>query len=85
MLFYFEITAKQIPTVPHRLPMRDLPTHFIDQAISTLGYLVADPATRQCAVIDPVLDFDYASGTLFLKVPINAFGRDQFDRLACDE
>ena len=35
---------------------------FFDQPTKTISYLVADPATREAAVIDPVLDFDLASG-----------------------
>lgn len=35
---------------------------FFDAATHTITYLVADPATGAAAVIDPVLDFDAASG-----------------------
>jgi len=35
---------------------------FLDEPTSTISYLVADAATRLAAVIDPVLDFDLASG-----------------------
>ena len=35
---------------------------FFDEATFTVTYLVADPASKQAAVIDPVLDFDPASG-----------------------
>lgn len=35
---------------------------FFDESTNTISYLVADPATREAAVIDPVLDFDPASG-----------------------
>lgn len=35
---------------------------FFDKATSTVTYVVADPATKACAVIDPVLDFDASSG-----------------------
>ena len=35
---------------------------FFDAPTNTISYLVADPATRDAAVIDPVLDFDLASG-----------------------
>jgi glyoxylase-like metal-dependent hydrolase (beta-lactamase superfamily II) len=35
---------------------------FFDEATHTVTYLVADPATRQAAVIDPVLDYDHRSG-----------------------
>src|SRR3546814_6621956 len=35
---------------------------FFDKATSTVSCLVADPASGCAAVIDPVLDFDAASG-----------------------
>lgn len=35
---------------------------FFDPATNTVTYVVADPATGSCAVIDPVLDYDPASG-----------------------
>ena len=38
--------------------------HFFDPVTSTFSYVVSDSATSRCAIIDPVLDFDYASGTL---------------------
>lgn len=37
-------------------------TAFFDEATFTVTYLVSDPATGHAAVIDPVLDFDPASG-----------------------
>jgi glyoxylase-like metal-dependent hydrolase (beta-lactamase superfamily II) len=35
---------------------------FFDEPTHTVSYLVADPATRDAAVIDPVLDYDEKSG-----------------------
>lgn len=35
---------------------------FFDEPTNTVTYLVSDPATRQAAVIDPVLDYDHRSG-----------------------
>lgn len=35
---------------------------FFDEATFTVSYVVTDPETRRCAVIDSVLDFDPASG-----------------------
>ena len=35
---------------------------FFDEPTNTVSYLVFDPATRQAAVIDPVLDYDPATG-----------------------
>ena len=34
---------------------------FFDEATNTISYIVSDPETRRCAVIDPVLDYDPAS------------------------
>ena len=38
--------------------------HFFDPNTWTLTYVVIDPETRHCAIVDPVLDLDYASGTI---------------------
>mgnify|MGYP001052236205 FL=1 len=35
---------------------------FFDDATNTISYVVRDPQGKSCAVIDSVLDFDYASG-----------------------
>jgi len=35
---------------------------FFDEATFTVSYIVSDPATGRAAVIDPVLDYDPASG-----------------------
>ena len=35
---------------------------FFDEPTNTVSYLVADPASRTAAVIDPVLDYDHRSG-----------------------
>ncbi len=37
-------------------------TAFFDEATNTVSYVVGDPDSAACAVIDPVLDFDVASG-----------------------
>ena len=37
---------------------------FFDHDSNTVSYVVADPATKKAAIIDSVLDFDYASGTI---------------------
>lgn len=38
-------------------------TAYFDEATYTISYVVADPATSKCAVIDSVMDFDPASCT----------------------
>jgi glyoxylase-like metal-dependent hydrolase (beta-lactamase superfamily II) len=37
--------------------------HFFDELTNTFSYVVQDPASHACAIIDPVLDFDYAAGS----------------------
>ena len=40
---------------------------FFDHATNTVSYIVKDPSTHACLVIDSVLDFDMASGALCTK------------------
>lgn len=37
---------------------------FFDEPTNTISYLVADPATKEAAVIDPVLDYDHNAGAV---------------------
>jgi len=37
---------------------------FFDPDTSTISYVVKDPRSQSCAVIDPVMDIDYAAGRL---------------------
>ncbi|WP_189467405.1 MBL fold metallo-hydrolase [Litchfieldella qijiaojingensis] len=37
-------------------------TSFFDESTNTFSYVVRDPASRACAIVDSVLDFDYAAG-----------------------
>ncbi|MFA8388278.1 MAG: MBL fold metallo-hydrolase [Pelagibaca sp.] len=37
-------------------------TGFFDDATNTISYVVQDPQGSACAIVDSVLDFDYASG-----------------------
>jgi glyoxylase-like metal-dependent hydrolase (beta-lactamase superfamily II) len=37
---------------------------FFDADSNTFSYVVKDPASSSCAIVDSVLDFDYASGTV---------------------
>ncbi len=40
---------------------------FFHEPTNTVSYLVADPATGEAAIIDPVLDYDHASGEIRTK------------------
>ena len=39
-------------------------TAFFDPATNTLSYVVKDPASKSCVVIDSVMDIDYAAGRI---------------------
>ncbi|MGM0629854.1 MAG: MBL fold metallo-hydrolase [Pseudomonadota bacterium] len=41
---------------------KPLVKHFFDEPTNTYSYVVRDPSSEYCAIIDSVLDFDYASG-----------------------
>jgi glyoxylase-like metal-dependent hydrolase (beta-lactamase superfamily II) len=47
--------------------MEPVVTAFFDPATNTVSYIVADPATRRAAIIDPVLDFEPKSGRTSTK------------------
>jgi|AntDeeMinimDraft_5_1070356.scaffolds.fasta_scaffold19749_2 glyoxylase-like metal-dependent hydrolase (beta-lactamase superfamily II) len=36
--------------------------HFFDEATNTFSYVVMDPESNACTILDSVLDFDYAAG-----------------------
>jgi glyoxylase-like metal-dependent hydrolase (beta-lactamase superfamily II) len=39
-------------------------TAFFDEATNTISYVVVDPGSKACAVIDSVMDIDYAAGRI---------------------
>lgn len=43
-------------------PGRPVVKGFFEKRTSSVQYVVADPETKRCAIIDPVLDFDPKSG-----------------------
>ncbi len=40
---------------------------FFDEPTNTVSYLVSDPDTKRAAIVDPVLDYDHASGKASTK------------------
>src|ERR1700730_8064699 len=51
--------VRQAVTVATRPEVRG----FFDDRTYSVQYVVSDPATHRCAIIDPVLDFDEKSGS----------------------
>lgn len=52
------------PLVPDRSNCRPQVDGFFERRTCSVQYVVSDPATRCCAIIDPVLDYDEKSGTV---------------------
>ncbi len=42
--------------------LKPIVTHFFDEPTNTYSYVVQDPNSSHCAIVDSVLDFDYAAG-----------------------
>ena len=47
-------------------------TAFFDEATNTVSYVIKDPSSRACAIVDSVMDIDYAAGRI---------GFEQADRI----
>ncbi|WP_035663467.1 MBL fold metallo-hydrolase [Bradyrhizobium sp. Ec3.3] len=46
------------------LPVKPVITPFFDAATNTVSYVVRDPGSKACAIIDSVIDIDYAAGRI---------------------
>ncbi|MFY0991099.1 MBL fold metallo-hydrolase [Halomonas sp. C05BenzN] len=57
---------------------RPIVTPFFDEPTNTFSYVVKDPDSQSCAILDSVLDFDYAAGRTDVRSAdeIIAFVRD---------
>jgi glyoxylase-like metal-dependent hydrolase (beta-lactamase superfamily II) len=53
-------------TIPHSVDLNVKPevTAFFDEPTNTVSYVVTDPSSDACAVIDSVMDIDYAAGRI---------------------
>lgn len=49
---------------PVDLSVKPEVTAFFDEATNTISYVVADPGAKKCAIIDSVMDIDYAAGRI---------------------
>lgn len=52
--------------VPHAVDLSARPevTAFFDASTNTVSYVVKDPSSKACAIIDSVMDIDYAAGRI---------------------
>ena len=51
-------------TYPINMSLKPEVAGFHDPATATISYVVKDPASKSCAVIDSVMDIDYAAGRI---------------------
>jgi glyoxylase-like metal-dependent hydrolase (beta-lactamase superfamily II) len=51
-------------TYPVHLDVRPEVKGFFDPATNTISYVVKDPGSAACAIVDPVMDIDYAAGRI---------------------
>ncbi|WP_150525692.1 MBL fold metallo-hydrolase [Roseibium sediminis] len=49
---------------PVDMAVAPIVTAFFDKATNTISYVVQDPASNACAVVDSVMDIDYAAGRI---------------------
>ena len=56
------VTNSFVPKID--LDVRPEVTAFFDPATNTISYVVRDPASTACAVVDSVMDIDYAAGRI---------------------
>jgi glyoxylase-like metal-dependent hydrolase (beta-lactamase superfamily II) len=57
-------TAAFSQSMPDRSTARPQVDAFFDKRTCSVQYIVSDPATGHCALIDPVLDYDEKSGSI---------------------
>lgn len=57
---------------------------FFDEPTNTLTYIVRDPDSEHCALVDSVLDLDYASGTINYQSADRVIGYIRENRLTLD-
>ncbi len=49
---------------PVRMDIKPLVQAFFDEATNTISYIVKDPTSTACAIVDSVMDIDYAAGRI---------------------
>ncbi|MGB7431080.1 MAG: MBL fold metallo-hydrolase [Ahrensia sp.] len=51
-------------TYPVNMNLKPDVQAFFDEATNTISYIVKDPASNACAIVDSVMDIDYAAGRI---------------------
>ncbi|MDZ4135400.1 MAG: MBL fold metallo-hydrolase, partial [Paracoccaceae bacterium] len=53
-----------MPNYPVNMGVKPVVKAFFDPATNTISYVVKEPSGNACAVIDSVMDIDYAAGRI---------------------
>ncbi|MCK0150079.1 MBL fold metallo-hydrolase [Marivita sp. S6314] len=53
-----------MPPYPVNMAVKPEVQAFFDDATNTISYIVKDPASNACAIVDSVMDIDYAAGRI---------------------
>jgi glyoxylase-like metal-dependent hydrolase (beta-lactamase superfamily II) len=53
--------------IPSNMEVKPEVTAFFDDATNTISYVVKDPDSKACAIVDSVMDIDYAAGRITYK------------------
>ena len=65
---FVTVTPMKNPTDYTRyLTHKPIVLGFFDDRTNTISYVVADPATKKCAIIDSVMDYEPQGATLFFE------------------
>ena len=51
-------------TYPVNIDVKPVVSAHFDEATNTISYIVRDPSSDHCAIIDSVMDIDYAAGRI---------------------
>ena len=59
-----EQSMEETMTYPVNMDVKPDVQGFFDEATNTITYVVKDPASNACAIVDSVMDIDYAAGRI---------------------
>ena len=59
-----DVSATAQSTYPVQMDLIPDVEGFFDEATNTISYIVKDPTSQACAIIDSVMDIDYAAGRI---------------------
>jgi glyoxylase-like metal-dependent hydrolase (beta-lactamase superfamily II) len=59
--------TKTLHELPIDMSVKPDVAGFFDERTNTISYVVKDPNSKSCAIVDSVMDLDYASGRIYFE------------------